>query len=112
MASKLGKLEGFDTHTVRLRLSLAQLALEVTEFSRGLLEWQASDFVVSDVEQMLKLRAAPALRADSADFIGLTFGMLVDPRSTCMNRLGSWLAWVGPRSLASSRTAEVGDAGQ
>ena len=42
VASMLGKLEGFDTSTVRL--SVSQLALEVIEFSRGLLESQASIF--------------------------------------------------------------------
>ncbi len=36
--------------------------------------------------------------------------MLVDPRSTCMNGSASWLSWIGPRFLAASRTAEVGDA--
>ena len=70
VASMLGKLEGFDTSAVRL--SVSQLALEVIEFSRGLLESQASIFELSTADQMLKLRAAPALRADSADFIGLT----------------------------------------
>ena len=106
VAAKLGKLEGFDTTTVRL--SVAQLALEVIEFSRGMLESQASGFELSDVDQMLKLCEAPELRADSADFIELTFGMLVNPKSTCMGESGAWLLWVGPRFLASSRTAEAG----
>ena len=110
VASMLGKLEGFDTSAVRL--SVSQLALEVIEFSRGLLESQASVFELSAVDEMLKLRAAPALRADSADFIGLTFGMLVDPKSTCMNGSASWLSWIGPRFSTSSRTAEdASDAG-
>ena len=110
VASMLGKLEGFDTSAVRL--SVSQLALEVIEFSRGLLESQTSMFELSAVDEMLKLREAPALRADSADFIGLTFGMLVDPKSTCMNGSASWLSWIGPRFATSSRTAEdASDAG-
>jgi hypothetical protein len=100
----LGKLEGFDTSTVRL--SVSQLALEVIEFSRGLLESQASIFELSSLDSMLKLREASALRVDAASFSGLTFGMLVAPKSTCMNESASWLSWIGPRFVASSRTAE------
>ena len=106
VAARLGKLEGFDSGTVRL--SLAQLALDVTEFSRKMPESQCGYFELSDVNQMLELRAAPALRNDSAGFDQLTFGMLVDPRSACLEESAAWLLWVGPRFLASSRTAEDG----